>query len=44
MGVLKNPHVMTGLIALGAFALVAFVQRNVVKVPYVGSYLPGGGA
>lgn len=32
--------VVTGAIALLAFAVVAMVQRNVMPVPLVGNYLP----
>lgn len=32
----------TALIALGAFALVSFLQSHVGQAPVVGSYLPGG--
>ena len=31
---------ITGAIALVAYAVVAMVQRNVVAVPLVGNYLP----
>ncbi len=31
---------MTGLAALAAFAVVAFVQRKVMPIPVVGDYLP----
>jgi hypothetical protein len=29
-------------VALAAFAAVSFVQKNVMAVPAVGAYLPGG--
>ncbi len=32
----------TALIALAAFAVVAFVQKGVFQLPVVGPYLPGG--
>lgn len=44
MNALNSPHVKTGLAALMAFALCAYVQRNVIAVPVVGMYLPGGSA
>lgn len=31
---------VTGAIALAAFAVIAMVQRNVMPVPLVGNYLP----
>jgi hypothetical protein len=37
-------HIHTALIILGTFAAVAFIQRNVMAVPVVGPYLPGGAA
>jgi len=40
-----NKEVMqTALIALAAFAAVAFIQKSVMAVPVVGAYLPGGTA
>jgi hypothetical protein len=32
----------TALIALGAFALAAAIQKHVMQIPAVGKYLPGG--
>ena len=32
----------TGLIALGAFALAYMFQKNIMQVPVLGAYLPGG--
>lgn len=38
-----NKEVMqTALIAIAAFAAVAFIQQNVFAVPGIGGYLPGG--
>ncbi len=31
---------ITSAVALVAFAVVAYVQRNVVAVPVVGAYMP----
>lgn len=33
--------IQTALIAIAAFALVAAIQKNAVKIPVVGDYLPG---
>ena len=40
MDILKNPMLKTALVALAAYALVAFVQRSVMPIPVVGVYLP----
>lgn len=37
---MSKTDIHAALIALAAFAAVAFVQRNVMKVPVVGDYLP----
>lgn len=37
---ISKGQVNTALVALAAFALVAFVQRKVYAVPVVGEYLP----
>lgn len=37
---MSKAQLNTALIALAAFAAVAFVQRNVMAVPVVGQYLP----
>lgn|GEM_PF-4394248 len=37
---ISKAHLMTGLVALAAFAAVAFVQRKFMAVPVVGEYLP----
>lgn len=37
---IKSSTVNTAIVALAAFALVAFVQRKVVTLPVVGAYLP----
>ncbi len=37
---IKREYWVTAAVALAAVAAVAFVQRNVVKVPVVGGYLP----
>ncbi len=36
----SKAQVMTGVIALVAFALVAAVQRNGFAIPVLGDYLP----
>jgi len=33
-------YAIFGAVALGAYALCAFVQRRVIAVPIVGDYLP----
>jgi hypothetical protein len=37
-----KPIVHTALIALGAYAAVYFIQKSVMAIPVIGSYLPGG--
>lgn len=37
---MSKAHVNTALIALAAFAVVAFVQQKVMSVPVIGGYLP----
>jgi len=39
---ITKAHLATAAVALAAFAIVAFVQKKVLQVPLVGSYLPGG--
>lgn len=36
----KSGHINTAIVALAAYALVAFIQRKVVTVPGIGQYLP----
>lgn len=36
----SKAQIHTALIALAAFAAVAFVQRKFMRVPVVGEYLP----
>ncbi len=36
----SKAQIMTGVIALAAFALVAVVQRKVIAIPVVGEFLP----
>ena len=38
--IVKKEYFHTALIALAAFALVAFVQQKVMALPVVGGYLP----
>ena len=35
-----NKFLVVGGIALAAYALVAIMQRNVMPIPVVGTYLP----
>ena len=37
---MSKAHFNTALIALAAFAMVAFVQQKVMAVPVIGGYLP----
>lgn len=37
---MTKEHVYTALIALAAYGVVAYVQKNVVEIPVVGSFLP----
>lgn len=37
---MKKEYFHTALIALAAYALVAFVQQKVMALPVVGGYLP----
>jgi hypothetical protein len=37
---MSKAQLHTALIALAAFAVVAFVQQKVMAVPVVGGYLP----
>jgi len=37
---MTKAHFHTALVALAAYAVVAFVQRSVIAVPVVGDYLP----
>lgn len=37
---MNKAHLNTALVALAAFAVVAFVQRSVMAIPVVGDYLP----
>jgi len=39
---MNKATVHTALIALAAYAAVAFIQRSVIAVPVIGAYLPGG--
>ncbi len=36
----SKAQMQTALVALAAFAIVAYVQRNVVAIPIVGEFLP----
>jgi hypothetical protein len=35
-----KPYIKAAGIALAAYAIVSYVQRNVMAVPVVGAYLP----
>ncbi len=37
---MTKAHLNTALVALAAFAVASFIQRNVMAVPVVGDYLP----
>ena len=37
---ISKAHMDTAIVALVAFAVVAFVQKNVMPIPVVGAYLP----
>jgi preprotein translocase subunit SecY len=37
---MPKEYAITALIALAAFGIVAYVQKNVVEIPVVGKYLP----
>jgi hypothetical protein len=37
---MHKAHIHTALVALAAYAAVAFIQRSVFVVPVVGAYLP----
>lgn len=39
---MNKAHLHAALFALGTYALVAFIQKNVMAVPVIGAYLPGG--
>ncbi|MDN7467423.1 hypothetical protein QZM43_09775 [Burkholderia orbicola] len=39
---MNKAHLHAALATLATFAVVAFIQKNVMAVPVVGAYLPGG--
>jgi hypothetical protein len=39
---MNRQDLKTAAVILGVCAICAFIQRNVVAVPVVGQYLPGG--
>ncbi|WP_301540024.1 hypothetical protein [Ralstonia pickettii] len=39
---MDKKHIHGALAVLAVFAITAFVQRNVMQVPVIGQYLPGG--
>lgn len=39
---MNKAHLHAALATLATFAIVAFIQKNVMAVPVVGAYLPGG--
>lgn len=41
---MNKAHIHAALATLATFAVVAFIQKNVMAVPVVGAYLPGGSA
>jgi hypothetical protein len=41
---MNKAHIHAALAVLATYAVVAFVQKNVMAIPVVGAYLPGGTA
>jgi hypothetical protein len=41
---MNKAHLHAALATLATFAVVAFIQKNVMAVPVIGAYLPGGSA
>ena len=39
---MNKAHIHAALGTLAVFAVVAFIQKNVMAVPVIGAYLPGG--
>ncbi|MEX3955894.1 hypothetical protein [Trinickia sp. EG282A] len=39
---MNKAHLHAALATLATFAIVAFIQKNVMAIPVVGAYLPGG--
>jgi hypothetical protein len=39
---MSKQNLKTAGVILGVYALCAFVQLRVVRLPYIGVYLPGG--
>ena len=39
---MNKAHLHAALATLATFAVVAFIQKNVMPVTVVGAYLPGG--
>ena len=39
---MHKAHIHAALATLATFAVVAFIQKNVMAVPVIGTYLPGG--
>lgn len=39
---MNKAHIHAALATLATFAVVAFIQKNVIVIPVVGTYLPGG--
>lgn len=39
---MNKAHLHSALAVLATFAVVAFIQKNVMAIPVVGTYLPGG--
>lgn len=39
---MERKDVKTALVILGVYAVCAFVQLRVVRIPGIGVYLPGG--
>lgn len=39
---MNKQHLKTAGVILGVYAVVAFVQMRVIRIPVIGLYLPGG--
>ncbi|WP_267914166.1 MULTISPECIES: hypothetical protein [Burkholderiaceae] len=39
---MNRQDLKTAAVILGVVALCAFVQRNIVAIPVIGPYMPGG--
>ncbi|MFT4209874.1 MAG: hypothetical protein QM625_22700 [Ralstonia sp.] len=39
---MDKKHIHGALAVLAVYAICSFVQKNVMQVPVIGTYLPGG--